>query len=215
MRKYYEKGNWAFPFLLCTPEHPTGKLPLILQLHGAGERGNGGEDLKKLDEYGFNKNLKEFPCLIAVPQCPTGSFWAAEIPNILLFLEQLKAEFSVDIDRIYLTGLSMGGYGTWLTAARCPDLFAAIATVCGGGMVWTADLLKMPIWAFHGTEDPTVYPTETLNMIRKVREYASPDQEVKLTMLDGVGHNAWDYTYDEQLLNWLLSKRKSGRKCDD
>lgn len=214
-RRYYDKGDWKFPFILCAPEHLIKGLPLILQLHGAGERGDGGEDLKKLDKYGFNRNLKEFPCLIAVPQCPTGSFWAAEIPNIFLFLEQLKTEFQVDIDRIYLTGLSMGGYGTWLTAARYPDLFAAIAPVCGGGMVWTANLLKMPIWAFHGTEDPIVYPTETLNMIRRVREHAAPEQEVKLTMLDGVGHNAWDYTYDEQLLDWLLSKRKCEKKNND
>ena len=102
----------------------------------------------------------------------------------------------------------MGGYGTWLTAARYPDEFAAIAPVCGGGMVWTADLLKMPIWAFHGTEDKIVYPSESLNMIQKARETARPAQEIKLTMVDGVGHNVWDYTYDEELLNWLLSKHQ-------
>ena len=207
-KEYIEKGIWEYPFILCRPEQYEGKLPLILQLHGAGERGDGGEKLAMLEGYGFNRNLSDIPCLLAIPQCPEGSFWAAEIPHIKTFLEQLKAKFSVDEDRIYLTGISMGGYGTWLAAARYPDEFAAIAPVCGGGMVWTADLLKMPIWAFHGTEDTTVYPTESLNMINKVRQTAQDGQEIKLTMLDGVEHNAWDYTYNEELLNWLLSKHK-------
>lgn len=212
MRKeYIEKGNWEFPFILCRPDKAEGKLPLILQLHGAGERGNGGDELKLLERYGFNKNLKEdvdYPCIIAIPQCPRASFWAAEIPNIKKFLDQLKAEFDIDENRIYLTGISMGAFGTWLTAARYPQEFAAIAPVCGGGMVWTGDLLKMPIWAFHGTEDKVVYPTESMNMINKVRQCAKPEQDIRLTMLDGVAHNAWDYTFDEALLNWLLSKYK-------
>lgn len=213
MRKEYiaDKGSWEFPFILYRPEKAEGKLPLILQLHGAGERGNGGEELKRLERYGFNKNLNEdtdYPCFIAAPQCPQGSFWAAEIPNIMKFLDQLKEKLDIDENRIYLAGISMGAYGTWLTAARHPDVFAAIAPVCGGGMVWTANLLKMPIWAFHGTEDNVVYPTESLNMIRKIRQCAKPEQDVRLTMLDGVAHNAWDYTFDEELLNWLISKHK-------
>lgn len=212
MRKeYIDSENWRFPFLLCRPNTVKDRLPLILQLHGAGERGQGGGQLQLLEKYGFSKLMTEeadYPCLLVMPQCPPDSFWAAEIPHIFEFLEQLQRELDIDPSRIYLAGVSMGAYGTWLCAARHPDVFAAIAPVCGGGMVWTADLLKMPIWAFHGTEDKTVYPSESLNMIRRVREYADPGQDIRLTMLDGVGHNAWDYTFDEVLLNWLLSKRK-------
>ena len=213
MRKEYitDPDKWVFPFILCCPENAKGKLPLILQLHGAGERGGGGQELPILDVHGFTEKLDletDYPCIIAAPQCPKGSFWIAEIPSIMEFLAQLRREFDIDENRIYLTGISMGAYGTWVTAARHPDVFAAIAPVCGGGMVWTADLLKMPIWAFHGTEDNVVYPSESMNMISKVRQNANPDQDVRLTMLDGVGHNAWDYTFDEALLNWLLSKHK-------
>lgn len=93
----------------------------------------------------------------------------------------------------------MGGYGTWYTALRYPQMFAAIAPVCGGGMVWNAGVLDMPIWAFHGTEDAVVYPIETFNMIRKIRSGAC-ENEVKMTMLDKVGHNAWEYAYQEELL---------------
>lgn len=206
-----EGGRWKFPFILYRPKEFTGKIPLILQLHGAGERGCGGDQLAKVERYGFCKLMSEdadYPCLYVTPQCRPETFWSAEIPNIYEFIRQLKTEWAVDEDRIYLTGVSMGAYGTWLTAARYPELFAAIVPVCGGGMVWTANLLKMPIWAFHGTEDNTVYPTESLNMIRKVRQFASPGQDVRLTMLDGVAHNAWDFTFDEPLLQWLLSKHK-------
>lgn len=101
----------------------------------------------------------------------------------------------------------MGGYGTWYTALRYPETFAAIAPVCAGGMVWKAGALHMPIWAFHGTEDTTVSASETINMINKIRDVGE-NEDVKMTLLDGVKHNAWDYAYTRQLVEWLLSKRK-------
>ena len=211
IRKPIDDGSLSFPTVLYHPADLHPGMPLIVQLHGAGEVGNGGAELAAMDVHGFSHILtedREYPCLFAMPQCSPDSFWAAEIPNLGTFVEELCQRFQVDRSRIYLTGISMGGYGTWLTACRYPDLFAAIAPVCGGGMVWKADVLKMPIWAFHGTEDDVVYPTESLNMIRKIRQSCGEEQEVRLTMLDGVAHNAWDSTYDEELLNWLLSKHK-------
>ena len=150
----------------------------------------------------------DYPCLLVMPQCRPESFWSTEVSHIYELIQQIKAEWDIDETRIYLTGVSMGAYGTWLAAARYPDLFAAIAPVCGGGMIWTADLLKMPIWAFHGTEDSVVHFEESLNMIRAVRGFADPQQDIRFTTFDGVDHNAWDYTFDEPLLEWLLSKQK-------
>ena len=211
IRKTIDDGSLPFPAVIYHPADIHPGMPLIVQLHGAGEVGNGGAELAAMDVHGFAHILtadKEYPCLFAMPQCSPESFWAAEISNLYTFIQSLCQRFQIDRDRIYLTGISMGGYGTWLTACRYPDLFAAIAPVCGGGMVWKADVLKMPIWAFHGTEDDVVFPTESLNMIRKIRQSCYKEQDVRLTMLDGVAHNEWDNTYDEELLNWLLSKHK-------
>ena len=212
IREEHIGGGWEFPFVLYRPSKVTGNMPLVVHLHGAGEVGTGNEDLYKVDVHGISHIMTttaEYPCLVLLPQCMDGSFWIAEIPNIQRFIERAIVHFGADRQRIYLTGLSMGGYGTWLTAERYPQMFAAIAPVCGGGMVWRSDVLDMPIWAFHGTDDTIVYPTETLNMIQKLRTLRSNDPEIKATFLDGVGHNAWDYAYTEELLQWLLSKKRN------
>lgn len=211
IREEFNGNGWEFPFVLYRPSKVTENMPLVVQLHGAGEVGSGGEDLYKVDLLGISHIMTEeaeYPCLVVLPQCPLDSFWAAEIPNIHRFIQHVTAHFHTDEKRTYLTGLSMGGYGTWLTASRYPQMFAAIAPVCGGGMVWRCYALDMPIWAFHGTEDATVYPTETLNMIQKLRTLRPNDPEIKATFLDGVGHGAWDYAYTEELLSWLLSKKR-------
>lgn len=211
IREAIEGYDWEFPCVLYKPSKMEENLPLVIQLHGAGEAGKGGAELCSVDRFGFSVMLntgKEYPCIFAMPQCSPDSFWAAEIPNIFAFIQRVVELYHVDRNRIYLAGISMGAYGTWLTASRYPTLFAAIAPVCGGGMVWKADALKMPVWAFHGTEDDIVYPTESLNMIRKIRTVCAEDQDVRLTMFDGVAHNAWDYTFDEELLTWLLSKHR-------
>ena len=193
-----------FPYVLYRPEKMKGPLPMIVQLHGAGEAGNGYEELYKVDIHGFSHILTqgmEYPCMFVLPQCKRNTFWVAEIQNLYGLIQRLKQEYKVDQKRIYLTGLSMGGYGTWYTAQRYPELFAAIAPVCGGGMVWRADKLDMPIWAFHGAEDETVYPTETMNMIHKIRSAGANQSEVKMTILDHVAHNAWDFAYTQELLD--------------
>ena len=209
IRKEYNSDKFEFPFIAYTPENITGKLPIIIQLHGAGEVGLGNEDLYKVEIHGFSHLFKEedSQCILVMPQCPPDSFWVAQLQNVHKFIENLKNEFDIDDNRIYLTGLSMGGYGTWYTSLAYPDTFAAIAPVCGGGMVWKAGVLNMPIWAFHGSEDPVVYPSESLNMINKIRQTRT-DDDVKLTILDGVSHNAWEAAYQRELRDWLLSKSK-------
>lgn len=212
IREILEGNAWEFPTVVYRPVSQETNLPLILQLHGAGETGRGGAEIDRVERYGFIHALgskKSYPCIFAMPQCPPDSFWVAELSNIAMLVRHLLERYCVDESRIYLTGVSMGGYGTWYTALRYPDLFAAIVPVCGGGMPWKAGVLNMPIWAFHGTEDNVVQPSESMNMIHTIRQAGHKSQEVKLTMLDGVAHNAWDYMFDEALLTWLLSKTKS------
>ena len=207
-RTEYRDQKFAFPFVAYTPEkEQSGKLPLVIQLHGAGERGNGEDDLKLVDVHGFSKLFakQDFDCITVMPQCPNDTFWAARVESILRFVEQMKEEFDVDESRIYLTGISMGGFGTWFTAMAKPEIFAAIAPVCGGGMPWNAAVLTMPIWAFHGSVDTVVKPSYTEDMIEKVKTY---NEDVTYTCVEGVGHNVWDYTYDAELMNWLLSKKR-------
>ncbi len=203
----HNEKTFEFPFVEYSPQNKINKLPLILTLHGAGERGNGNEDLKRVDIHGFADTIRdeEIGCLFIMPQCPTNSFWAARVESILRFIEQLKEAYNIDENRIYLTGLSMGGYGTWFTSMASPDTFAAIAPVCGGGMDWNADVLKMPIWTFHGSVDDVVNPKYTDMMVEALGRCGA---DIKYTKFEGVGHNAWDYAYNKELIDWLLSKSK-------
>jgi len=203
----HREDKWIFPFVEYSDVKPNKKLPLIIQLHGAGERGSGKEDLEKVDVHGFSKTIKkaDFECIVIMPQCPENTFWAAKVESIISFIEQLIEEYDVDEDRVYLTGLSMGGYGTWFTAMARPDLFAAIAPVCGGGMAWNAGVLKMPIWAFHGAEDTVVSPHQTDEMVAKLKVL---NADITYTRIDNVGHNVWENAYNEKLLEWLLSKKR-------
>ena len=207
IRTEHREVKWNFPFVSYEPEDFEGKLPLIVQLHGVGERGHGKDDLFAVDTHGFSKLLQNngYPCLFVMPQCPPDTFWACRVESIHAFIQQLKQEYNIDEDRVYLTGLSMGGYGTWFTAQAMPEVFAAIAPVCGGGMSWGASVLKMPIWTFHGTEDQTVKPYHTEEMVASLKACGA---DVTYTVLDGVAHNAWDYAYNDALVRWLLSKTR-------
>lgn len=202
----FENG---FPFIAYVPDEVSENPALLVQLHGAGERGDGGEELEKVLVHGFSKivtdeNLKD--CILIMPQCPNDSFWVARIESIKRFIDAMVEKFSADTSRIYLSGISMGGFGTWYTAMAYPDLFAAILPCCGGGMAWNAEVLKMPIWAFHGLSDKVVSPNHTIEMVEKLK---SCNENLKCTLLEGVGHNAWDYAFKEPALEWILSNTKA------
>lgn len=203
----HREEKWIFPFVEYSPSEIKEGLPMIIQLHGAGERGNGKEDLSLVDVHGFSKTIAdaEYPCIFIMPQCPAHSFWVAKIESIIAFIEDLVKEYGADPQRVYLTGLSMGGYGTWFTAMARPDLFAAIAPVCGGGAAWGAGVLTMPVWAFHGTDDKVVSPIQSDEMVAKLE---SLGRDVKYSRIEGIGHNVWEYAYNDELINWLLDKRQ-------
>lgn len=183
------------------------KWPLMIFLHGAGER---GDDLEKVKAHGPPKLIaqgKTFPMIVVSPQAPaTPQFgWNIEVLNALL--DDLISRYRIDEDRVYLTGLSMGGYGTWAWATANPERFAAIAPICGGGQPRMARRLKdVPVWAFHGAKDPIVPLRETEVMIEELRKAGA---EPRLTIYPDAEHDSWTATYDNpELYEWLLSHRR-------
>ena len=201
-------ANNEFGFIAYIPENLSDHPALIVQLHGAGERGDGNSDLDKVLVHGFSKivngdNLKD--AILIMPQCPNDTFWAARVESIKKFIDNAIARFNVDKNRVYLCGISMGGFGTWYTAMAYPDMFAAIAPCCGGGMAWNAGVLKMPIWAFHGLADDVVAPRHTIEMVEALERKGA---NVRYSLYEGVGHDSWNKAFQNELLEWLLSQSK-------
>lgn len=197
------------PHLLFTPRtYPESdeRWPVMLFLHGAGERGS---DLQKLRKYGppqIVENDPDFPFILVAPQCSARGYW--ESRSLLELLDHVTGRLRVDQSRVYVTGVSMGGYGTWELAMESPARFAAIAPICGGGdplRAWR--LREMPIWAFHGEEDDIVPLSETLVMVEAVRRSGG---DPRLTVFPGVAHDSWVPAYAmPELYQWLLEHRKT------
>ena len=200
--------DYGFPFIAYIPDHISSHPALLLQLHGAGERADHPEDLDLVLVHGFSKVVNDEnlgDCILVMPQCPTNSFWVAKIESLRKFIDYIIADYSIDPSRIYLCGLSMGGYGTWYTAMAYPDLFTAIAPCCGGGMAWNAGILTMPVWAFHGADDTVVSPYQTQEMANALQ---GQNPHFRCTIYDGVGHDSWNKAFSEDLLHWFFSHRK-------
>jgi predicted peptidase len=199
----------AYDYLLYLPPEydPAGERqwPLVVFLHGAGER---GDEIEKVKTHGPPKLAAQgehFPFIIVSPQCPSEQWW--EISDLNLLLDDLLARYPVDRDRVYLTGLSMGGFGTWEWAARNPERFAAVAPICGGGRKWWARSLKaVPIWAFHGAKDQLVPLEHSQEMVDAVKLAGG---DARLTIYPDAGHDSWSMTYtDPELYQWLLSHQR-------
>lgn len=180
--------------------------PLILFLHGAGERGS---DIQKVAVHGIPKIAAaqdDFPFIAVSPQCPGGSWWTSEAEALEALLAEVIATHNVDESRVYLTGLSMGGFGSWALAIRNPDLFAAVAPICGGGDPEKVAAIKdVPVWNFHGAEDSVVDPKQSQAMVDALEAVGG---DVKYTLYPGVDHDSWTATYDNpELYEWFLSHR--------
>ena len=205
LRIEHREEKYPFNFVEYVPENAGENLPLVIQLHGAGER---GEDLSLVDVHGFSKVFPvsgDIEARFILPQCPKGSFWAARVESVVKLVEMLIVDFSADPDRVYLTGLSMGGYGTWYTAMARPDLFAAIAPICGGGMAWNAATLTMPVRVFHGVRDNAVSVTQSDEMVKAIEARGGT---VEYTRMEDVGHNVWEHAYNKELAEWFFKYKK-------
>lgn len=198
-------------YLLYLPKDYEQKesWPLLVFLHGSGER---GDDLELVKKHGPPKLIaagKEFPFIVVSPQCPKDRWWREY--ELVALLDDLAAKHKVDQDRVYFTGLSMGGFGTWNFAAYAPERIAAIAPICGGGDRQRAKYFShIPTWAFHGAKDTGVLPIRSEEMIDALKKEGA---EPKLTIYPEAGHDAWTETYENpELYDWLLSHKRQPPK---
>jgi predicted peptidase len=185
------------------------KWPLIVFLHGSGERGT---DLNRVKVHGPPKLVDKDPTfqfMVLSPQCPTGQRWNSMVLNALL--DEIEAKYAIDRDRIYLTGLSLGGFGTWDWAMAEPNRFAAIAPICGRGEVRGAKRIKqIPAWVFHGDKDEAVPLKDSKDMVEALEKAGG---KPKLTIYPDTGHDSWTKTYENpELYKWFLEQKLSDRK---
>lgn len=198
-------------YLLYLPKGYGGsaeqKWPLMLFLHGAGERGSDIELVKKHGPPKLAEQGKDFPFIVVSPQCPSGTWWTEELDALMALLDEVESRHRVDPNRVYLTGLSMGGFGSWALGCRHPERFAAIAPICGGGEWFLADRLKnVPVWVFHGAKDPVVPLRESTEMVEALKRAGG---NVQLTVYPEAQHDSWTETYDNpKLYEWFLSHRR-------
>ncbi len=226
-RTYTDPKGKVLLYRLLKPEDYDARksYPLVLFLHGAGERGD--DNTKQLvhgvPEFAKPENRKKYPCFLAAPQCPGKSKWVevdwsaashqqpaepAEPTRLTLeMIAALQKEFSIDPKRIYVTGLSMGGYGTWDIIARRPELFAAAVPICGGGDETTAPrIAKLPIWVFHGAKDTAVKPSRSRNMIEALKKAGGAP---RYTEYPNEGHGSWVPAYrDPEMMRWLFDQKR-------
>jgi predicted peptidase len=222
----FTNKNDSLPYRLLKPVNPESKelFPLVIFLHGAGERGSDNEaQIKHIDDLFLDtRNRGRYPCFLLAPQCPKREVWGsyqgegenltlAEAPSrsmksLLLLVDQIMKEFPIDATRVYITGVSMGGYGVWDLLARYPDRFAAAVPVCGGGDVRIAEKIKdVPIWVFHGARDKVVPPQNSRRMVKALQDAGGIPG---YTEYPDIEHNSWAHAYKEpHLIHWLFAQR--------
>jgi predicted peptidase len=230
-RTFTGASGKALPYRLLRPDgydpKGTDAYPLVVFLHGAGERGDDNEQQLKhgVREFAKPETRQEHPSFVVAPQCPGDKSWAkvdrvggrlalvpAKEPTeptglVLELTDALAKEFRLDPKRTYITGLSMGGFGTWDLLARQPDRFAAAVPVCGGGVEDAApSFAKVPIWAFHGALDPVVAPELSRRMVDALHKAGA---RPGYTEYPDVKHDSWTMTYrNPDVLNWMFAQKK-------
>lgn len=190
---------------------PDKKWPLILFLHGKGERGNNPELLKALGIPKAVEQNPDFEFIAVSPQCPEDTKWIFETDKLIELLDYVESIYNIDTSRIYLTGLSMGGHGTWMLAIQHPERFAAIAPICGHKVLENVCNLKdTPVWVFHGAKDPLISIEESQEMAAALKECGC---DVQFTVYPDADHDSWTETYNNpKLYKWFLKHSKSGVK---
>jgi predicted peptidase len=229
-REMFEDGtNGALAYRLMAPAklEEGHRYPLVLFLHGAGERGddNNAQLLHGMREFASDAHRQKFPAWVVAPQCPAEKRWvdvdwsrdqvaAPAEPGVELrlchsLIESLSKQFPVDRDRVYVCGLSMGGFGTYDAVARWPELFAAAAPICGGSDISPEVIARMkqvPMWIAHGDADATVPVSLSRDVVAALKEAGAEPHYVEMA---GVGHDSWSATFaDEAFLEWLFAQNR-------
>lgn len=168
----------------------TKRYPLVIYIHGAGARGTDIQAVESTGVFVYRAHHEDFPAIVAAPLCYADT-WFEIFEQLLAWVEKTAHLPYVDPDRVYLTGASMGGYTSWQLLMSRPDLFAAAAVLCGGGMYWNAARMKsVPVHAYHGLLDEVVYPEESIKMVNAVNRAGG---KADITLYPDLGHNCWDY----------------------
>jgi predicted peptidase len=206
--KHFEKDKTTFDYLLYLPpgyEKGDKSWPLVLFLHGKGDK------IERLRRAGLPRRIeqKKEAFLLVAPQQSGKKGWSAAAVGALL--DDVVANHKVDKDRVYVTGLSMGGFGAWSLATAYPDKFAAIIPICGGGNPANAKKIKdLPIWVFHGAKDQVVPASRSEAMVKALKDAGA--ENVKFTLYPNAGHDAWTATYSNQeVWDWLLKQKRGGK----
>ncbi|HBT77510.1 MAG TPA: phospholipase [Planctomycetaceae bacterium] len=209
-----EKETVSYWLFLPADYVPKGgkKWPLLLFLHGMGECGSDPEKVKKHGPpklLGDPEKAKEWPFITVSPQCPDGYSWSPM--QLVLLLERLEKKYAIDKNREYVTGLSMGGGGTWDMLYLFPDRFAAGIPICGYCRPDAAERLRhLPIWAFHGEQDTTSQPENSTKIVEAIRKTGG--RQIALTLYPDLAHDCWTVTYDNpEVYQWLLKHKRSNR----
>lgn len=214
-------GNKSYGYQIYMPGKLAGKerLPVILFLHGIGQRGTGGF-VKGAAAILIRQYLERLPAVVVLPQCEKGRYWSDPEMEAMVMatLDDAVAEFRADRERLYMIGVSMGGYGAWALAAEHPGRFAAFVSICGGSPLRTGERFqtiarrvgRTPVWVFHGADDPVVPVSESRQMVAALKAL---NGDVRYSEYEGVGHNVWlNAMKERELLPWLLSQKLGSAK---
>ena len=207
-------GKGSIPYRIYAPADSVNKhLPLVVYLHGSS--GKGDDNAKHLVRNSImqtllnDENLVKYPCVVIAPQCPEDSGWYEDNISVLVYglINQTIAQYKIDESRIYITGVSSGGSGTWDMIYRHPDMFAAAVPICGYALTEDAPrLVNIPIWAFHGRLDWTSDPDYTRNMVKAIQDAGST--KIKYTEYKWENHACWEVAYrDPELLSWIFNQK--------
>ncbi len=224
---YKSSDGLTLPYRLLKPKDydPSKHYPLVAFFHGAGERGNDNQLQLKwgVGIFGDPANREKFPCFVVAPQCPAGKQWvnvpwgddsevqpaepSESLRLAMELIDSIQKKYSIDDKRLYIIGMSMGGYATWDAITRWPEKFAAAVPICGGGDDKQAyKVAKLPLWAFHGAVDPIVKTHRSREMIAAMKKAGG---NPKYTEYPNIGHDSWVKAYaDPELLPWLFAQSR-------